>query len=177
MYGCDLFGYDAMEEECTFPNPTGLAATLFFVTFVIVSSLGLLTLFVSVITTSMDEAKVMSAVHFQIMLAIPANSSFLQQKQALAKVCEDKIQQMCLSERALRNYKAAFTILDLDNSGSISQDELLIGLQSVGFNPSLEQLRAMMAAADVDRSGQIDLFEFILIMNKHSQQEEGNTFC
>ncbi|KAL3785904.1 hypothetical protein ACHAWO_006713 [Cyclotella atomus] len=156
MYGCDLFGYDAMEEECTFPNPTGLAATLFFVTFVIVSSLGLLTLFVSVITTSMDEAK---------------------QKQALAKVCEDKIQQMCLSERALRNYKAAFTILDLDNSGSISQDELLIGLQSVGFNPSLEQLRAMMAAADVDRSGQIDLFEFILIMNKHSQQEEGNTFC
>jgi Ca2+-binding EF-hand superfamily protein len=84
---------------------------------------------------------------------------------------------MCLSERALQNYKAAFTILDLDNSGSISQDELLAGLQSVGFNPSPEHLRAMMEAADVDRSGQIDLSEFILIMNKHSQQKKGNAFC
>jgi voltage-gated sodium channel len=74
MYGCDLFGYDAMAELCTSPNPKGLIAALFFVTFVIISSLGLLTLFVSVITTSMDEAKVMSVLLNETTLAISANN-------------------------------------------------------------------------------------------------------
>jgi hypothetical protein len=58
MYGCDLFGYESMAEECTNPKASGFVSAAFFVFFVIISSLGLLTLFVSVVTTSMDEAKV-----------------------------------------------------------------------------------------------------------------------
>jgi Ca2+-binding EF-hand superfamily protein len=79
---------------------------------------------------------------------------------------------------ALKNYKAAFSILDLDNSGSIDEEELIVGLQSVGLDPTPEQVRGMLFQADVDRSGQIDLAEFIVVMtNEQKKQKESRLFC
>ena len=43
-------------KNCTQPQAFGLLAALYFVIFVVVGSLVMLTLFVGVVTTSMDEA-------------------------------------------------------------------------------------------------------------------------
>ena len=79
------------------------------------------------------------------------------------------------SDTTLKNFKAAFRILDLDGSGSIDEEELLIGLQSVGCNPSPDRLSAMMAAADVDKSGQIDFCEFVIVMQKQREEQSCDT--
>lgn len=62
MYGCDHFGYEGIPATCNNPESFGLISALYFIVFVTMSSMVLLTLFVSVVTTSMDKAKVMCAV-------------------------------------------------------------------------------------------------------------------
>ena len=140
-----------MTEQCTNSVPAGWISAIYFIFFVTVSSLVLLTLFVSVVTTSMDEAK---------------------QAQIKEKMSEARIKQMKLEDSTLKNFKAAFSILDLDNSGLIDAEELLIGLQSVGCDPTPEQLREMMLAVDIDRSGRIDLSEFIAVMVNEKRRRE-----
>ncbi len=88
--------------------------------------------------------------------------------QSKVRANDMRIKTLNLSDTALRNFQAAFNILDLDDSGFIDQDELRIGLQSVGCNPSQESLDNMMATADVDDSGTIDFAEFVVLMvNEH----------
>lgn len=112
----------------------------------------LLTLFVSVVTASMEEART---------------------NQSKVRANDMRIKSLNLSDTALRNFQAAFNILDLDDSGFIDQDELRIGLQSVGCNPSQESLDNMMATADVDDSKSIDFAEFVVLMvNEHHLLEE-----
>ena len=57
MYGCDQYGYSAWPQYCTDPHASGAIAAIFFVIFVIIGGLVLLTLFVGVVSTSMDEAQ------------------------------------------------------------------------------------------------------------------------
>lgn len=113
----------------------------------------LLTLFVSVVTASMEEART---------------------NQSKVRANDMRIKSLNLSDTALRNFQAAFNILDLDDSGFIDQDELRIGLQSVGCNPSQESLDNMMATADLDDSGTIDFAEFVVLMvnGQHLLEEQ-----
>ena len=46
FYGCDHWGYSDIPDSCTAPSPTGWTAAAFFVSFVAISSLVLITLFV-----------------------------------------------------------------------------------------------------------------------------------
>ena len=94
------------------------------------------------------------------------------EKQNKAMKARARIQQMNLSTITLSNLKAAFGVLDLDKSGTINEEELLIGLQSVGSLPTMEELNEIMVAADVDRSGEIDLPEFIAIMVEEHKRRD-----
>lgn len=58
IYGCDRYGYAEWPEKCVSPRASGLIATFYFLIFTTLSALVLLTLFIGVVTTSMDEAKV-----------------------------------------------------------------------------------------------------------------------
>eukprot|EP01029_Cantina_marsupialis_P023188 TRINITY_DN573_c1_g1_i3.p1 TRINITY_DN573_c1_g1~~TRINITY_DN573_c1_g1_i3.p1 ORF type:complete len:677 (+),score=194.84 TRINITY_DN573_c1_g1_i3:126-2156(+) len=57
MYGCDDYGYDGMMEECTDPRTLYSVSILYFVTFVVLSAMMILNLFIGVITSSMQDAK------------------------------------------------------------------------------------------------------------------------
>ncbi|KAK8963933.1 Calcium-dependent protein kinase 1 [Platanthera guangdongensis] len=54
-----------------------------------------------------------------------------------------------------------FKMLDTDNSGQITFDELKAGLERVGANLKESEIYALMEAADVDNSGTIDYGEFL----------------
>ena len=65
-------------------------------------------------------------------------------------------------------------MLDLDDGGTIEEEELRIGLRSVGKTPSDDELKGMMKAVDEDESGEIDLAEFIQFMvNLQNDGAEG----
>ena len=57
FYGCDLSGYELFMAQCTQPRAQPQLASVYFVSFIVLSSMLVLNTFVSVITTSMGEAR------------------------------------------------------------------------------------------------------------------------
>lgn len=57
MEGCENYGYDGMEDMCTDSYALPLVSAIYFVTFIILSSMMILNLFIGVITSSMQDAK------------------------------------------------------------------------------------------------------------------------
>eukprot|EP00252_Welwitschia_mirabilis_P002112 TRINITY_DN12027_c0_g3_i1.p1 TRINITY_DN12027_c0_g3~~TRINITY_DN12027_c0_g3_i1.p1 ORF type:complete len:585 (+),score=107.62 TRINITY_DN12027_c0_g3_i1:198-1952(+) len=79
-----------------------------------------------------------------------------------------------LSEDEIAGLKEMFKMMDTDNSGAITFDELKDGLKRVGANLTESEIRALMEAADIDNSGTIDYREFIaatLHLNKMEREE------
>lgn len=79
-----------------------------------------------------------------------------------------------LSEEEIGGLKELFKMIDTDNSGTITFEELKVGLKKVGSELMESDIRALMDAADIDNSGTIDYGEFLaatLHMNKMEREE------
>ncbi|KAH9322094.1 hypothetical protein KI387_016733, partial [Taxus chinensis] len=79
-----------------------------------------------------------------------------------------------LSEDEIAGLKEMFKMMDTDNSGAITFEELRDGLKRVGSELMESEIRALMDAADIDNSGTIDYGEFIaatLHLNKMEREE------
>ncbi|KAK4371731.1 hypothetical protein RND71_007115 [Anisodus tanguticus] len=69
-----------------------------------------------------------------------------------------------LSAEEIAGLKEMFKMIDTDNSGSITLEELKKGLEKVGANLKDSEITSLMQAADIDNSGTIDYGEFIAAM-------------
>ena len=79
-----------------------------------------------------------------------------------------------LSEEEISGLKEMFKMIDTDNSGQITFEELKIGLKKFGANLNESEIYDLMQAADVDNSGTIDYGEFIaatLHLNKVDRED------
>ncbi|EOY08541.1 hypothetical protein SCA6_002042 [Theobroma cacao] len=79
-----------------------------------------------------------------------------------------------LSEEEIAGLKEIFKMIDTDNSGQITYEELKAGLKKFGANLAESEFHALMQAADVDNSGTIDYEEFIaatLHLNKIERED------
>ncbi|XP_059628519.1 calcium-dependent protein kinase 1-like [Cornus florida] len=89
-------------------------------------------------------------------------------KMALRVIAEN------LSEEEIAGLKEMFKMIDTDNSGQITFEELKAGLKRFGANLKESEIYDLMQAADVDNSGTIDYGEFIaatLHLNKVERQD------
>ncbi|XP_057805255.1 calcium-dependent protein kinase 26-like [Salvia miltiorrhiza] len=80
----------------------------------------------------------------------------------------DKLKKMALRviaeslcEEEIAGLREMFKMIDTDNSGYITFEELKAGLERVGANLNESEIYDLMKAADVDNSGSIDYSEFI----------------
>ncbi|XP_057778701.1 calcium-dependent protein kinase 1-like isoform X2 [Salvia miltiorrhiza] len=79
-----------------------------------------------------------------------------------------------MSEDEIAGLRELFKMIDTDNSGQITFEELKAGLTRVGANLKESEIYDLMQAADVDNSGTIDYGEFIaatLHLNKIEKQD------
>ncbi|PIA54234.1 hypothetical protein AQUCO_00900644v1 [Aquilegia coerulea] len=79
-----------------------------------------------------------------------------------------------LSEEEIAGLKEMFKMIDTDNSGHITLEELKAGLERVGANLSQSEINELMQAADIDNSGTIDYGEFLaatLHLNKVEKED------
>uniref|UniRef100_A0A803NUF9 non-specific serine/threonine protein kinase n=1 Tax=Cannabis sativa TaxID=3483 RepID=A0A803NUF9_CANSA len=79
-----------------------------------------------------------------------------------------------LSEEEIAGLKEMFKMIDTDNSGSITFEELKAGLKRFGANLKESEIYDLMQAADVDNSGTIDYGEFVaatLHLNKIERED------
>ncbi|KAL9243509.1 hypothetical protein vseg_017386 [Gypsophila vaccaria] len=80
-----------------------------------------------------------------------------------------------MSDEEIIGFKAMFTNIDTDNSGSITYEELKTGLAQLGSKLTEDEVKQLMEAADVDGNGTIDYTEFITAtMNRHRLETEEN---
>ncbi|WVZ61974.1 hypothetical protein U9M48_011778 [Paspalum notatum var. saurae] len=89
-------------------------------------------------------------------------------KMALRVIAEN------LSEDEIAGLKEMFKMLDTDNSGYITLEELKSGLKRVGANLKDSEIITLMEAADIDNSGSIDYGEFLaatLHLNKVERED------
>ncbi|KAE8726956.1 hypothetical protein F3Y22_tig00005939pilonHSYRG00173 [Hibiscus syriacus] len=71
-----------------------------------------------------------------------------------------------------------FKMIDADNSGNITLEELKIGLEKVGSNLKDSEINGLMQTADIDNSGTIDYSEFIAAMlHLNKIQKEDHLFA
>ncbi|XP_022766042.1 calcium-dependent protein kinase 20-like isoform X2 [Durio zibethinus] len=83
-----------------------------------------------------------------------------------------------LSEEEIAGLKEMFKMIDEDNSGQITLEELKIGLEKVGSNLKDSEIYGLMQAADIDNSGTIDYSEFIAAMlHLNKVQKEDHLFA
>ncbi|XP_022842784.1 calcium-dependent protein kinase 20-like [Olea europaea var. sylvestris] len=84
----------------------------------------------------------------------------------------------CLSEEEIAGLKEMFKMIDVDNSGQITLEELKNGLERVGSNLKDSEIIDLMQAADVDNSGTIDYKEFVAAMlHLNKVQKEDHMFA
>ncbi|XP_015896809.1 calcium-dependent protein kinase 11 [Ziziphus jujuba] len=79
-----------------------------------------------------------------------------------------------LSEEEIGGLKELFKMIDTDNSGTITFEELKEGLKRVGSELMESEIKSLMDAADIDNSGSIDYGEFLaatLHLNKMDREE------
>ncbi|KAG9130960.1 hypothetical protein Leryth_006733 [Lithospermum erythrorhizon] len=83
-----------------------------------------------------------------------------------------------LSEEEIAGLKQMFKMIDADNSGNITLEELKVGLEKVGANLKDSEITDLMQAADIDNSGTIDYGEFVAAMlHLNKIQKEDHMFA
>ncbi|KAM7265576.1 hypothetical protein ACFE04_003259 [Oxalis oulophora] len=83
-----------------------------------------------------------------------------------------------LSEEEIAGLKEMFKMIDADNSGQITFEELKDGLKRFGANLNESEIYDLMHAADVDNSGTIDYGEFIAAtLHVNKVQREDHLFA
>jgi len=114
----------------------------------------MLSLFIGVVTTSMQEAK------NQMKMELEVN-------ERLEDICDEHD----IADWQVSQWRAAFNKFDVDGSATIDADELGIAMAAVGVRMTSEEVRAMMAKADESGHGDVDFAEFVQMLAERQEEE------
>jgi voltage-gated sodium channel len=164
MWGCTKYGYDFDPDAYKqgIRNPMGcepdlaseqpIISAMFFFFFIVVGALVLLTLFIGVVTTSMEEAQNEMAEESKAQAKV---ADYIEKERNFGRPITDETVEM---------YRVVFDMLDDDSGGSVEEVELKLGLEVIGFSKTDEEIKEMLEKVDEDGSGEIDFAEFIEFM-------------
>ncbi|EFJ11725.1 calcium dependent protein kinase [Selaginella moellendorffii] len=90
----------------------------------------------------------------------------LKQFSAMNKLKRKALQMITelLSGDEVESYKDMFKVMDQKNEGSITYDELKVGLAKIGSQLAESEAKLLMEAADVNNKGTLDYQEFVAMM-------------
>ncbi|GMI82464.1 calcium-dependent protein kinase 29 [Hibiscus trionum] len=95
----------------------------------------------------------------------------------LKKLALKVIAENLSSEEEIRGLKQMFNNIDTDGSGTITLEELGVGLARLGSKLTEPEIKQLMDAADVDKNGSIDYIEFVTAtMHRHRLEREDNIY-
>ena len=150
MYGCESFPevYEDFPHMCTEESstPNDVGALIYFTIFIVIAAQVLLTLFIGVISTSMDQARDDKKAEDELELE-------------LKKVAEER----GLDETQIASFKVVFDMLDLDRGGTIEEEELMIGLSAIQSDMAPWEVQEILRKVDPDYNG-VNLVGFINFM-------------
>eukprot|EP00475_Leptophrys_vorax_P026128 TRINITY_DN3666_c0_g1_i1.p1 TRINITY_DN3666_c0_g1~~TRINITY_DN3666_c0_g1_i1.p1 ORF type:complete len:173 (+),score=58.58 TRINITY_DN3666_c0_g1_i1:44-520(+) len=71
-----------------------------------------------------------------------------------------------LNDDQIAEFKEAFSLFDKDCDGNITPVELGNMMRALGYDPSMQELEAIVSDANTSGSGAIDFPEFLMFMGK-----------
>ena len=154
----DLLAFNEMFCCCEGKSTAApFAGYVFWIIFFIIGGNVLLTLFIGVITTSMEEAQ----------------SQQKEEKQNEADI-EEAATSIGFSKVTVANYRLVFNLLDLDRDGTLDEDELKIGLRAIGYPTNEDTLQELYSYLDIDTSQDISYVQFMKMLShiKTAEAEE-----
>jgi len=77
-----------------------------------------------------------------------------------------------LTEDQKNEIREAFDLFDIDGSGSIDAKEIKVAMRALGFEPTKEEIKKMIADVDKDRSGTVEYSEFLEMMAVKMSQRD-----
>jgi len=77
-----------------------------------------------------------------------------------------------LTEQQIHEFQQAFSLFDKDKDGHVTQKELRIVFDTLGQNPSDEELQDMINEVDKDGNGEMEFTEFCVLMSKRMESKE-----
>ena len=143
LYGCEAQPGD-YPNMCTTNHPQFIFAAVFFTAVVLIGGLVLLTLFIGVVSMSMEEANVETRKEIEV-----------RRRAALIA----KVEQ--LSDAAVDGYREVFAILDMTGSNAIGKREMAFGLRVAGLTTDQDAIDEIWSKVDRDGSTGIDFSEFL----------------
>ena len=72
-----------------------------------------------------------------------------------------------LNDKMRDELTQCFEMMDVDGSGSIDADELLAAMALIGLKAPREELLELINSVDTNRTGSLELAEFLELMTKH----------
>ena len=148
QYGCEKFPgvYEDYPQQCVKPTEFGIGAVFYFVFFILLGAQVLLSLFIGVISTSMDEA-----------------TEEQKEEQELEARMIKTAQRLLLTEERVEAMKYVFSQLDLDGGGTISEEELKLGLDAINANMSSDEIVEILHKVSPNGT-EVDVNGFILFL-------------
>lgn len=148
IYGCDVYPdiYVLLPHLCTQPKALGAFAVMFHVVFVVINAQVLFSLFIGVISNSMEEARQSKRIELKLY----------------KNILKRKTKYM-LSETRIDAFRRVFDLFDLDEGGVVDETELLIGLNAIEILVTKQQAKQIFNKIDIRNEG-IDFVQFIDFM-------------
>ena len=134
-------------KDCISSHAQPVVTSLYCITFIVVGSYLLLTLFVGVVTAGMEEAT---------------------QEQLVESDMEDMMREVALEYNldhfTVSLWRQVFNALDIDDSGEVHEMELQISMTAMGRKLTKPQIAALLNTLDMDASGGVNFPEFLRFM-------------
>ena len=77
-----------------------------------------------------------------------------------------------ITDEQRKDWQDVFDQFDKDKDGKISAKELENAMQSMGQNPTVEEIQEMMKEVDLDQDGKISFEEFMHLMTNNTKETE-----
>ena len=148
MFGCDVYPgvYDLYPDQCTNPKALGLIAPAFYAVLILIGTQVILSLFIGVISTSMEDSREAQVAEHELEQRLKASA-----------------EKLILTPERVAAFRTVFALLDLDNGGTIDLEELKIGLASIEAKMSDQDIMTILVRIDPEGMG-LDINGFINFM-------------
>ena len=153
QYGCDVYGYRnnyMLEAECKHPEvkfSTMVTSVLFFTTFVVLTNLVTLSLFIGVVTTSMQEAA-------DTQTEEKRKKRQLQQLEAKYHISHERVIE----------FQKIFNVFDWSGDRVIDRQEFSFAIRCLNKEATENQISDWMLLGDEKCTGEIDFLAFCQVL-------------